>query len=435
MIDFLATLDPANGLAEDSCMLPPGPPDDLLWRALVRLAAGTDQAERDGQALTPRVVGAYGHTRMDALVRGAGEAVERFALFPQDGGVPGQVRGTAAGLGARALDFAAPGLGLGDPAAADRTLTWYPARRLADGAELLVPAGLVDYPVPPGEAEGFDPGPSGAASGQGYDMALRSALLELVERDALLVAWQQRLRPMRIDLAPLTADGIPRGKENALRRGLLRLWESALRAGLEPVLADLPTGIPGVVCTVGVVIDRTGPQPLATMGCNATDRVDWSMLGALQEALQVRSAVVNQWESHGYGTAPAAIEDDDDRLRYVASRECFEHVAEWTGGFRGSRPPREAREVPTAELVAGMLADGADPVAVDLTHRLPLGLREMGWAAVKVVPVGYQPLRLAESHDFTWNTGRLRTAEARTGLPGLPADTEPAVKWRPHPLP
>ncbi|MFC7981291.1 YcaO-like family protein [Streptomyces sp. NPDC057336] len=432
MIDFLATLDPRNGLAEKSGMLPPKSPADPLWKALVRLACGADRPENTAQALSPRTVGAYGHSRMDALVRGAGEAVERYALFPQRGPLPGAVRATASALGARALPFAGPGVALGDARAAERPLTWYPARRLGDGAEVLVPAALVDYPAPPQEAEGFDPGPSGAASGQGYDMALRSALLETIERDALLVAWERRLRPARVDVGAVDAGRVRRGRENAHWRSLLKLWASARQAGLEPVLADLPTGVPGVVCTVGVVIDRTGPRPLATVGCNATDQVGWSLLGALQEALQIRSAVVNQRESHGYGEAPAEIRDDDDRLRYVASRQCFDLVDEWAGGFGRARPPRAARPVTTPALLEGVLADGADPLAVDVTGRLPAALREMGWAAVKVVPVGYQQLRMAESHGFSWNTERLRTAEARTGLAAAPGRPAPS---RPHPLP
>ncbi|MFF4228970.1 hypothetical protein [Streptomyces sp. NPDC001820] len=81
---------------------------------------------------------------------------------------------------------------------------------------------------------------------------------------------------------------------------------------------------------------------------------------------------------------------------------------------------------------ATLLVDGADPLAIDLTGRLPVALREMGWAAVKVVPVGYQQLRMTESYGFSWNTERLRTAESRAGLA---ADGRPAYRDRPHPLP
>jgi ribosomal protein S12 methylthiotransferase accessory factor len=87
--------------------------------------------------------------------------------------------------------------------------------------------------------------------------------------------------------------------------------------------------------------------------------------------------------------------------------------------------------VPTEELVRAMVADGADPLIVDLTHRLPLGVRKSGWAAVKAVPVGYQQLRIDDTRTDTWNTARLASAETRTGLTAGPAPTG----VRPHPLP
>ncbi|MFF7812406.1 YcaO-like family protein [Streptomyces sp. NPDC007945] len=435
MIDFLATLDRSHGLAERFEAVPPTAPADLLWRVLVRITPPTAPAPARGQTLDPCVIGAYGHSRTDALPRGVGEAVERYALFPPRTRPPGTVRGTLRELAGRALPFDRPDLALGHPGAADRTLDWYPARRLRDGAEILVPAPLVDYPYAGADGQDFDPSPSGAAAGHGPDMALRAGLLETIERDALLVAWERRLRLARVHPGAEGPGEVLRGRANALRRNLLALWRKAERAGLEPVLADLPTGLPGVVCTVGVIVDRTGDHPLATVGCNASDDPWWSMLGALQEALQIRSVLLNAWEEHGFGTtpapAPADIRDDDDRLRHVASRAAFAHVTEWVAGFTEERPPRAAAEAGTADLVRALVADGADPLAVDLTPRLPAGLREMGWAAVKVVPAGYQALRMAEGRSFTWNAHRLNTAEARTGRP---AGTSVHAD-RPHPLP
>ncbi|MEU6481277.1 YcaO-like family protein [Streptomyces sp. NPDC047017] len=417
MIDFLATLDPAAGLATDASLLPPAPPHDLLWRVLVRLSCGRDDGT--GKLLSPRVVGAYGHSRQDALVRGVGEAVERYALFPQGTEPPGTVRGRASELTGRRLDFARHALG--DPRAADTVLTWYPARRLRDGATVLVPAPLVDHPA--ADAHGlFDPGPSGAASGHGYDRALRSALLETVERDAFVVAWERQLRLRPLDTAEARGDG-----------RLRRLWDTACRAGLVPLLADLPTAVTGVACTVGVVLDAEGS--LATVGCNAVDDVRWSMLGALQEALQVRSAIVNGRQEQGYGAAPAAVLDDDDRLRHVASAENFARVGAWTEGFAAPRPPRPTHPVSTDGIVRDLIAQGGDPLAVDLTHRLPAGLREMGWAAVKVVPAGLQPLRMNETLGFTRHPRRLATAEARTGLVAARPGTAGRPPTAPHPLP
>ncbi|MBM7092858.1 hypothetical protein JTP67_31020, partial [Streptomyces sp. S12] len=75
--------------------------------------AGADGAEVPLSAL---VAGANGHSRADALLRGAGEAVERRALHPDDR--LGTVRGTAAGLGRPALAAHDPRNALAHPDAA-----------------------------------------------------------------------------------------------------------------------------------------------------------------------------------------------------------------------------------------------------------------------------------------------------------------------------
>lgn len=464
MIDFLATVHPDQGLAE-VFEARPARPGDVLWQAVVRLTAGAQreqekQSGADGQGLNPRVVGAYGHSRTDVLARGVGEAVERFALFPERGAPDGAVRGRLSELGERALPFHDPAVALGDPRAAGAEHLWYPARRLGDDSEILVPAALVDYPAPAPHYTHFDPSPSGAASGHGYEMALRSALLETVERDALMVAWQRRLRLARIriedvlaisgpGLGPGPGNGVrtgagvsaaagaaaARGKRHAARRNLLALWRRARAEGLTPVVADLPTGLPDIHCAVGVVLDEKRTSPLAAVGCNTHEDPWRAMLGALQEALQIRTVVRHLGtEDHGLGEAPGVIVTDDDRLRHVASRAGYEQVSEWVATFTEAPPPQDPAPsaLPAARLVERILADGGDPLALDLSFRLPPGLREMGWAAVKVIPVGHQPLRLVERHGFTWHRGRLATAEARTGCVAGPPST---FAHRPHPLP
>ncbi len=443
MIDFNASLDPVNGLADTSVLLPPAPPRDLLWRSMVSLCGPADERSAGadsgaGRALDPRVVGAYGHSRRDAMTRGVGEGVERYALFPHRPAPVGAVRAKRSELCGRALDFERPEVALGSPQAVHEVLTWYPARRVVDDTAVWVPAPLVDYPHPepqPGRASRhlFDPSPSGAASGQGTEHALRSALLEIVERDALLVAWQRRLELRLVDV-----DAALESRNDANWRRLARLWEAVRRAGLTPLAADLPTAIPGVVCTVGVVLDQSASVPLATVGCNATDDVAWSILGALQEALQIRSVIFSAWQA-GWGDdpTPTTILDDADRLRYVASKENFHAVRDWISHFRSPLAPPVERRVTTHDIVRAMVADGADPLVVELTHRLPPALRSMGWAAVKAIVPGYQPLRMVEHLDFTWNRTRLATAPRRTGLRGAlchPRQGEDAGPG-PHPLP
>ncbi|MFD8084039.1 YcaO-like family protein [Kitasatospora sp. NPDC059722] len=432
MIDFIATLDPHNGLAAAGALRPPRLPDEPLWQGLVELhPARTGAASREGSTLAREVVGAYGASRGDTLVRAAGEAVERFALYPA--GDPVTVA-SAAELAGSALDFTRKGAELADPAAARRELRWYPGRSLVDGGGVHVPAGLVDYPAHPDDAAGFDPSPSGAASGATPEQALLSALLEVIERDALITAWQCRL-----PLPVADPEAVLRQSPATPGRQRLRLaHRAASAAGLRPVLAWIPTGLPGVHCATAVIVDTDGPGRLAAVGACASGDACTALGKALQEAMQIRSALrlVNRNDPADAPTAQPRTELE--RAQYFASEHGAAAVASWAAGF----VPEEARLLADAGagaapdgltvdgLVRALAEQGVRPVAVDLTHRLPEALVRMGWHAVKIVPEGLQPLRLDESCAFNWHRGRLASAGARTGLTPL----APEGRREPHPL-
>ena len=106
--------------------------------------------------------------------------------------------------GGALLDFAA----LGSPAASIDELRWYPGRRLSSGEQVCVPAALVDDPVDPADNPGwFDSGPSGAAAGPDLEQATARALLEIIERDAIMVAWERDLRLPLLDPDRLLRNG------------------------------------------------------------------------------------------------------------------------------------------------------------------------------------------------------------------------------------
>lgn len=426
MIDFSATLAPENGLADARAVRPPRRPDEPLWQGLAELhRSRTGAPEQQDAALSPTVVGAYGISPSDTLTRAAGEAVERYALYP----VPGEGRRTpVADLGARALDPTDTGL------AADgttrRPLRWYPARWLDDGEAVQVPAGLVDYPARAEDADGFDPSPSGAASGGTRDNALRSALLEVVERDAFLTAWFHRLPLRRLD-ADLLLSRSPRPHTPGMRR-FRQALDTARDIGLSPVLARVPTHVPGVVCTVGVIVDSVDGQPLAAVGASACDDPGTSAVKALQEALQIRSALRLVHRTHP-GKAPSRRPRGDlERAQYFVSADGVRAVERWVAAFTpdSGAQPEAPVTVTVPDLVDALGRQGVRPVAVDLTHRLPDRIRAMGWHAVKVIPVGMQPLRMDDSLEFTWHRQRLEAARVRFGTGEDPWRADP----EPHPL-
>ncbi|MFH0516414.1 YcaO-like family protein [Streptomyces sp. M41] len=422
MIDVPRTLAPTTGIASRYSLLPPQP-DNPLWSTAVALnpVQGWDTTDVPLSAL---VAGANGHSRADALLRGAGEAVERRALHPDDS-LP-VVHGTAADLGGSA--FPAHSHALAHPAAATAPLDWYRATRLSDHSTVLVPAGLVDWPTT-APAALFDPSPSGAASGGSRDMALRSALVEIVERDAFTTAWGRQLRlPSYTDPLLAVAEAPDRPTGDALRT----LWQRALDQGIAATFAHIPTAVPGLWCVVACLVEPGGATgATATVGMKASDRPHDALLGALQEAWQVRAAL-DATRQDGPVEAPEAVVTEHDRIRYMLTAGACTAVRDWVAGFTPAEAPMTARKVSTDEIVAALLADGADPLVVDLTPRLPASTRAMGWQAVKVVPAGYQHLRMDENHDWTWHLPRLTTAPQRTGCPARLTDHRSAA---PHPLP
>jgi ribosomal protein S12 methylthiotransferase accessory factor len=163
--------------------------------------------------------GGGGATADEALACCLGEAAERYAAALW--GVEEIVRDTARGLGDRAypveelslftesqyrkIPFSRP--------TRDTLLPWTRMTRLSDGRETWVPAAFVYLPPPPG----IEIAPSlstGLACHGDLRTAIRRALCECVERDALAIMWLGRVVCPRIDapfiVGDMTTDlGIP----------------------------------------------------------------------------------------------------------------------------------------------------------------------------------------------------------------------------------
>ncbi|MFD4938008.1 YcaO-like family protein [Streptomyces virginiae] len=424
MIDIPTTLAPASGVALQYAVTPPGD-GDPLWSSAVELqpvdgftgTVGSAETTLLELPLSARFAGASGTSRTDALLRGTGEAVERRALHPS-ASHPARLA-TAADLDGTTLYAHHPDHALSHPDAETAVLGWYEARDLDTDAPVLVPSDLVDWPAR--RADLFDPSPSGAAAGASLETALAAAMTEVTERDALTVAWGRQLR-----LPTYT----PSPADTALRA----VWQRAGAEGLTPVLARIPTAVPGLWCMTAFLIDPEGPDALAAVGMKASTRPAEAAVKAFQEAWQVRAAL-RAVRAQGGSGHPATVVTEHDRLCHMLTRTAYETVRDWVAGFQEpdplpALPP--TRDLGAAEIRRALNADGAHLLAVDLTPRLPSAVAAMGWHVVKVVAPGYQNLRMDETHLWSWHLPRLASAPERTGCPAGLDDPRTAA---PHPLP
>lgn len=424
MLDVAHVLDPRTGIVTAHNVLPLRVGRHRVWSVGAQLECEHKPADGEQVALPTCQTGACSLSRTGAVIRTAGESVERAALH----GGPHELS-TYADAGDSALAFFGPELSLGaDPG--DRVLRWYRGRRIRDDRDVLVPAGLVDYPAHRDDRVGFDPGPSGAASGVSYAAALKSALLETLERDAVIVTWARQARLRRLDIDALLS-AAPEDPPWSLLASMVSV---ARDAGLVPVFAEVPTAVPSAICVVGGMRAPVDGREVLCLGAKASDHVGRALLGAFEESFQLYFGLAGHDDLRPHDESiPSLVTGDAERVRFLTSIEGVGSLHDWLAEPREPLERALAEEVDVDRLLAEMMLDGLDPVVVDLTGRLPDQLRRRGWSVVKVVPVGYQPLRIDERHRFGWSHRRLATLDERIG--GRARIPPGRMSHLPHPLP
>ena len=253
-----------------------------------------------------------------------GEALERYSatFVPREA----VVRASARELGRRAVaadrfalfherQYALPGFPFGLPKR-DEPIRWTRGVALPGGEPAYLPAQLA-YMTPPPDDEPVlaVPTSNGLACAETWEEAVVGGLLELVERDAFMLTWYNRLSLPRLDWR-----GDP--EVEALDA---RVFAPA-RLRYEAVDLSVFFGIPAAL---GVVRDPTGAEPLVGVGAAAAPTVCAAWRKALSEAFSVyrwtRDKLVEE-----PGCRPAAVDeivDFDDHVLFYADHASLERLA------------------------------------------------------------------------------------------------------------
>ena len=206
--------------------------------------------------------------RSDALAKAVGEAVERYCAAIYDArDFPLAYADARSCVDPATFALYSPqqysGAGFPFLPFTRKTLVrWVPAKDWETGHTCYVPAGMVflpyTYRTDAGEAPIAQPISTGLACHVSSDEALIGALCEVVERDAVTIAWQARMSPPRIDRHSLDP-------ENA---GIVARFE---RAAYDVTLFDVTTdlGIPVVLAAARGV--NRGGVPLAVAAAANAD--------------------------------------------------------------------------------------------------------------------------------------------------------------------
>lgn len=391
LIDPARTLDPSLGLVSDAKVYIPN--EVGLWRTVGHLANDRQGGESSGFS---SAVGAFDVNRRSSVTRGAGEAVERFALVP----VPADVVHLTVTNASRdkRIDFVTGGLG--HTSAHGFDFPWYRATDLVSGTESHVPAPVVDYNPGRTNEESpvgkfFDPSPNGAAAGPSEHFAKTSAVAEIIERDAFLWAWRQRteLKKFIVEDMPVALSGDPD------TRSFTRLLKTALNAGIHTTLAFVPNDNGPLETAVSVILGDTKHGPFGAVGIKASADPISALRGALQEGLQIRELFLAR--SASPVACQPVVTNDESRADFWTTSPAIEELRGWVESFSKSPLPRAHPKPDVDALVQHLARKGITSHWVRLTHRLPAAIQELGWEAGKAICPGAFPLTMDESKGLS----------------------------------
>ena len=275
----------------------------------------------------------------------------------------------------------------------EQEVSWIAGVELPGGNSVVLPAGLVFLVTPPPRAEDFfvPSSSNGLAAGPSLTEAALGGLYELMERDALLITWMNRLPATEIDL-------LRAGSAAAAIARHFRRLSVDIRAFLMPT--DLPAA---VVMAVSFESDPARPSQVIGMGCHLDPTI--AVTKALYEMCQGRPSEARRFADnppHRRLTRYEDVKTLDDHSAFAslpAQRPEFDFLSA-SGKIIGTRDlpnlstgDAERDIALTADALAAL---GYRVAYVDLT--LP-DVAPFGICVARTIVTGLQPVHFGHGTE------------------------------------
>ena len=306
-------------------------------------------------------------------------------------------------------------------------LAWIEARSLPEDEPAFLPAQLVflGWRLRPGEARIAGSTSNGLACGATFEEAVLTGLLELLERDAFMIAWKAELSFPRLSWSPDSP-------LVAFERRYVR------PTGLRVAAIDL-SAIWQVPTVLGVARSAVAGEAPIGVGACAAIHVDRAVEKAMDEAVRVRSwARSIRVEDPAGERVPDAdeIRHFDEHIRYHA----YEHHAACADFLDAATETRTTTDVDglagatprdrIAAICVRLAERGASAYAVDVTAP---DIRDAGLHVARVVAPELCALDV-EHGALHLGGGRLYDEPVRLGLRETRL-RESEINREPHPFP
>ena len=308
----------------------------------------------------------------------------------------------------------------------DEELTWVEGRFPDSGERVYVPASLVymDFGGAGGREFFAPPTSNGLAGGAGLASALAAAFYELVERDAFLNCWLNRLPVPRIE--SWRSDGHAAG----IRRHYARFE-------LETYAFDLTTDV-GIPVVMAITIDRSGRGPAAVVGLGCHLDVEVALDKAVMEVAQMRTGAVPRFRREPSRETPQHYSDVRTLEDHAAFAGRLDYLPELSFLLDGTSRT-DLRDVESAVdgsaeaqaeiCVERLQAVGSTVAYVDLTKP---DVELFAIRVVRALATGLQPIHFGDG-EARLGGQRLYEVPRTLGYTTRPTD-EDGLNPCPHPL-
>lgn len=396
-------------------------------------AAGCDTSPLSG--LTAANVGAACSPSLErAVVRACGESVERYCsalfdigslLLASDDEL--QASGRAFVRPEDLYPFASwqyesPGFPYAE--SAGRDVRWVEGTSAISGESILVPASCVYVPylfdtaVEPFTHMSIS---TGLAAGRRVDDCITKGILEILERDALMIVWHGKLAMPRLDagsclgISPLTDQLLLNGR----------------RGSTEWVLNVLTLDVDVTIISAALI--DAGSPPLSSFGISASADPQRALLLALEEAALTR-LLLNRLEE---AREPREWDPDtirtlhDHMLSHATSpslRRELDFLTDSDEVMTFDELARRAARDPDSTVEQRVAAAGLDAIWIDVTTE---DVAPLGFHVIRTVMPGMQPLDNDHRYPHLGGSRRI-TVPASLGRQLM---TESAINPAPHPFP
>jgi ribosomal protein S12 methylthiotransferase accessory factor len=315
------------------------------------------------------------------------EAIERYAgLSP----MPADITASYAAVAADALlpttlplfspaQYQAPNFPF-QPFDPQRPLNWTRGRNFTQGKPILVPTAAAWYGK---DDELLAETSSGVAAHSSRGLALLNGALELIERDAFMIHWLNKLSPPLVELDQIEDAGCRARIEHVERIGhQVRVAELTTDLGIATFLA------------VGFRDDRRAPALVIGAAADLDPAV--AMARALKELFSATLMPTPLWKLGPALDAAEVVTLDDHSSAYQHPSWLPRASFLWSSERRVA-PPRSSERVATPDsgiaalraLTARLARHGHDLIGVDLT---PADIAAHEIRVVRAIIPGLQPL-------------------------------------------